>query len=193
MFLIFSFWSVIGWIIEVIDIYIEMGRIENRGFLHMPFCPMYGFGVLGITILLRGVRQNFILLFSGSLILCTTLELFVGLLFEKLFHKRWWDYSHMKFNYRGLICLRNSLLFGFGCVFVERIVEPVVERGVRSIPHSAGLGIICILSIIILCDSLVTLYKIRHSRCSSHITEVDEESLVNDNLDEIDETEIKIV
>ena len=199
MFLIFSFWSIIGWIIEVIDIAIETKKLENRGFLHIPFCPMYGFGVLGITILLRGVKNNFAGLFIGSTILCTALELAVGVLFEKLFHKRWWDYSHMKFNYRGLICLRNSLLFGFGCVGVEGIVEPAVERKVDAIPVNVGVGFICVMCVIILVDSLVSLHKIRTSKCESHVAEVDESDYANnsaDNLEEIDDvevSEIKIV
>ena len=174
MFLLFSFWSFIGWIIEVIDIAIETGKIENRGFLHIPFCPMYGFGVLVITILLRDVRNDFFSLFIGSAILCTVLELAVGMMFDKLFHKRWWDYSHMKFNYKGLICLRNTVLFGLGCVFVERIVEPAVERRIEAVPEFVGLSFITIMCIVIIIDLLVSLHKLRNARNDSnfHVSSV---------------------
>ena len=40
LILIFMFWGAVGWIIEAIDMRIEAGEFQNRGFLHMPFCPI---------------------------------------------------------------------------------------------------------------------------------------------------------
>ena len=45
LFLIFFFWGIAGWVVEGIDMRIEAGEFQNRGFLHMPFCPMYGLGM----------------------------------------------------------------------------------------------------------------------------------------------------
>ena len=47
---------------------------------------------------------------------------------EKLFHARWWDYSHYKFNIKGRVCLLNSVLFGFLGLGVIRFVYPQMLR-----------------------------------------------------------------
>ena len=47
---------------------------------------------------------------------------------EKLFHTRWWDYSHYKFNLKGRVCLLNSLLFGVLGVVIIHFVQPFVMK-----------------------------------------------------------------
>ena len=39
LFLIFFFWGIAGWVVEGIDMRIEAGEFQNRGFLHMPLPP----------------------------------------------------------------------------------------------------------------------------------------------------------
>ena len=41
----FFLYSFLGWVMECIVIRREKGRWENRGFAHLPFCIIYGFGV----------------------------------------------------------------------------------------------------------------------------------------------------
>lgn len=161
MFLFFCFWSFIGWCIEVVDMTLETGEYQNRGFLNMPICPIHGFGVLMITVFLRPINQTFIPLLIASTGICTAFELFVGWGMEKLFHARWWDYSHMKFNFKGYICLRNSILFGFGCVIVVRIVQPIVEEAVNAIPVKVGLCIVVIMSVLIAFDTFASLMAVK--------------------------------
>ena len=43
---------------------------------------------------------------------------------EKLFHMRWWDYSHYKFQINGRVCLLNSTCFGLACVLLCHLVQP---------------------------------------------------------------------
>jgi len=52
----------------------------------------------------------FILLFSVTV---TILELLVGMLTVKYFKCRLWDYRSNRYNYKGHICLKNSLLWFF--------------------------------------------------------------------------------
>ena len=40
-FLLYSF---LGWVIEVACHAVTLGKVENRGFLNGPVCPVYGFG-----------------------------------------------------------------------------------------------------------------------------------------------------
>ena len=52
--------------------------------------------------------------FLGSVVLTSALEWVTGLVLEKLFHQRWWDYSDEPLNIGGYICLRFSLMWGGG-------------------------------------------------------------------------------
>lgn len=149
MVFLFFFWGVIGWVIEVIDMKIEAGEFQNRGFLHMPICPLYGIGIPVLCVLLRSQRQSYIVLFLYGILLCSLMEYVIGWLLEKLFNARWWDYSHMRFNVRGRVCLRNSVLFGVGTLLAVGFVEPVAETMIHMIPLQAGL-VVCVFAVVVL-------------------------------------------
>ena len=124
-FLIFIMFSMVGWISEVFYVGIfHEHKFVNRGFLYGPLCPVYGFGGIVILILPPSLYQTWVPLFFASMILCTVVEYFVSWFMEKLFHARWWDYSHYKFNIKGRVCLLNSVLFGFLGLGVIRFVYP---------------------------------------------------------------------
>lgn len=159
MYLIFCFWGAVGWLIEVVDMAIETGHFQNRGFLHIPFCPIYGFGMLLIVILLKDISHSYIALFFAAMSVCTIFEYFVGVGLEKLFHARWWDYSHMRFNFKGLVCLRNALMFGFGSIFVMHIVEPFVESRIKLLPVTVGQHFLFWFSVLIALDTSFSLIK----------------------------------
>ncbi|MGN1100588.1 MAG: putative ABC transporter permease [Huintestinicola sp.] len=161
LFLMFCFWSFVGWCIEVIDMTYETGEYQNRGFLNMPICPIEGVGVIMVTVFFRPISNTVIPLFIACTILCTAFELFMGWGMEKLFHARWWDYSHMKFNYKGYICLRNSIFFGGGCVIVIRWVQPMVEKAIDAIPVKVGMTIVIIMAVLIAVDTVVSLMAVK--------------------------------
>ena len=128
-FLIFIMFSFIGWCSEVVYVgFIHEHRFINRGFLHGPLCPVYGFGGVVILTLPPSLYKTWIPLFLASMLLCTIVEYFVSWFMEKLFHTRWWDYSKNKFNLKGRVCLLNSVLFGFMGLGVIRFVYPHMLR-----------------------------------------------------------------
>ena len=54
--ILFFVFSVIGWLMEVVLKWIQYGRFINRGFLIGPYCPIYGSGVVVITVLVGGLQ-----------------------------------------------------------------------------------------------------------------------------------------
>lgn len=124
-FLIFILFAFIGWVSEEIYVGVIMEhKWINRGFLHGPLCPVYGFGGVVILMLPPQLYNTWIPLFLASMVLCTVVEYFVSWLMEIMFHTRWWDYSHYKFHLNGRVCLLNSVLFGFLGLGVIRFVYP---------------------------------------------------------------------
>lgn len=172
MFLIFCFWSFIGWGIEVVYMTIETGEFQNRGFLNMPFCPIYGFGVLAVVTFTRPIAGSPLLLFVLSAVVCTALELLVGIGLEKIFHNIWWDYSHERFNYKGYICLKVTLLWGMGCLIVVKIVHPIVEKIINAIPFKVGLGFIIIMSLLLIIDIVSSVSDVEN--LNKYLRKIDE-------------------
>lgn len=176
MFHMFIFWAFIGWGIEVCWMTLETGEYQNRGFLNMPICPIYGFGVIMVTVLFRPVSHTVIPLFIVTSILCTAFELFVGLGMEKLFGARWWDYSHERYNYKGYICLKISILWGMGCVIVIRLVQPMVEKFIDLMPVKVGLILILVWSVLIVIDLISSICAV--NKLNNRLKQIDEISKI---------------
>lgn len=132
--LIFIF-SVIGWLIEVILKFIQYHRFINRGFMIGPYCPIYGFGVAGVTILVGGFigRHGTIPeTFLAGFVICGFLEYMTSYYMEKMFHARWWDYSNKPMNLHGRIWIGNLILFGIASVLIVRWIAPHYFRFINQ-------------------------------------------------------------
>lgn len=57
-FLLFMTYSILGWMLEVTCKLIQYKRFINRGFLIGPYCPIYGYGAILITLLLRKIQDR---------------------------------------------------------------------------------------------------------------------------------------
>ncbi|MDE5937346.1 MAG: putative ABC transporter permease, partial [Ruminococcus sp.] len=155
-------YSFFGWCLEVIYQAVELGKFVNRGFLNGPYCPIYGFGMIIVTDTLEPLKDNIIVLYVGSVILTTALELVTGFVLEKIFHQNWWDYSEERFNLKGYICLKFSLLWGIACLIAVRLIHPFVVKFVDYIPEAFGLILICIIMTGFVSDMIITVFAVIH-------------------------------
>lgn len=115
MFLIYSF---LGWVLETVIAIVKQKKFVNRGLINGPFCIIYGIGAVLISASLQ--ELNGVWLFFFATIYATVLEWIAGHIIQKVYHERWWDYSKIKFNLDGYICLPFSLLWGaFGYIIVK--------------------------------------------------------------------------
>lgn len=128
---VFFFFSVAGWCMEVTLKYIQYHRFINRGFLVGPYCPIYGWGAVAVTILVGGVmaRKGTVgETFLAGMFVCGALEYFTSWYMEKVFHARWWDYSQKPMNLHGRIWIGNLLLFGAASVVIVKLIVPGMLR-----------------------------------------------------------------
>ena len=129
LILMFSFYSFLGWCMEVVLKYIQLHRFVNRGFYTGPVCPIYGSGAVLITLVvqwLSPLESAVGTTFAISFLLCGALEYFTSLVMEKRFHARWWDYSQKPMNLHGRVWIGNLVLFGLGGVAVVHLMNPVL-------------------------------------------------------------------
>ncbi len=158
----FITYSFLGWIMESIFRSICEKKIINTGFLKGPFCPIYGVGAIIMLLFLKKFADNLAVLFIVSVVVLTIWEYLVGVLLEKLFHTKYWDYSNNKFNFKGRICLMNSIFWGIlGVVFVKYI-HPAIENLIEKIDIRILIFVYSILGIVILVDMITSIIKVKN-------------------------------
>lgn len=155
-FLIFIIYSMLGWIMETTHAFIKEKKFVNRGFLIGPWIPIYGWGCLIITILLRKYLDDPVALFVMAIIVCSILEYVTSYVLEKVFHARWWDYSHLKYNINGRICLETMIPFGVLSLLVMYVIDPAIMDLIHIIPHKVLLVISIVLFVLFLLDNIVS-------------------------------------
>ena len=120
--------SLIGYIVEVLYCSIGEKRLVNRGFLHGPYLPIYGFGALIIVLLFSRFSDNVLVLFLLSVLGTSLLEYLTSYLLEVLFHAKLWDYSTYPLNLHGRVCALNSTLFGLLSLGLIYGIHPFLVR-----------------------------------------------------------------
>lgn len=156
LFLVFTVYSFLGWLVESIVCSVPEKKFVNRGFLNGPFCPIYGVGGVLVLQILTPFRDNVLLLFLASVVITTLVEYCTGFALEKLFHTKYWDYSERRFNLQGRICLGNSLAFGVMCVVCIYSVHPRLLRLLGMIPENLLLIIAAVLMLYFISDTVLT-------------------------------------
>lgn len=157
---IFIIYAFIGWCTEVAYAALDTGKFVNRGFLNGPVCPVYGFGVLVVVLILTPLKDNFLILFAGSVVLTTVIEFITGFLLEKLFHNQWWDYSNEHFNICGYVCLKFSILWGLACTLVMDMIHPAVYKLIQIVPKIPGMILLVLFCIALIVDIIITISTI---------------------------------
>ncbi len=153
-------YSFLGWCCEVAFAAVRRGIFVNRGFLNGPVCPIYGFGVLIVLLVLEPVKENLALLFFGSMVLTSALEFFIGFIMEQFFHDKWWDYSENPFNIKGYICLEFSLVWGAACVLVVDVIHPMIFKLICAIPEKPSLWLMVFFTAVLIADAIITLWNL---------------------------------
>ena len=156
LLLYFFIYSFLGWCTEVAYATVKERRFVNRGFLNGPWCPIYGVGVSAVVILLDGFRDSLLLLYLSSLVLVTLIEGMTGVIMDKIFHHKWWDYTGLPLNIGGYVCLPFSIAWGAACVVIVKGIHPLIERLVGFLPEAAGVALLCVLTVCLAADVAVT-------------------------------------
>ena len=129
--LLFFIYGFAGWCMEVFLKYRQYHRFINRGFLTGPMLPIYGSGVVLITVVvgnLSSVESGLVMTFTLSFVICGFVEYLTSLVLEKIFHARWWDYSTKPMNLHGRVWIGNLILFGLAGVAIMHISNPLIYR-----------------------------------------------------------------
>ena len=151
---LFFIYSFLGWVLETSTSAMKQKRFVNRGLVNLPFCVLYGSAAIFITIF--GQELDGIWLYLGSVILATVFEWVAGHLIERFYHERWWDYSGIRFNLDGYICLPMSALWGALAFVVTKWGNRFLLELFHLIPETPAKILIWAISILFAIDILAT-------------------------------------
>ncbi len=183
-FLLFMIYAILGWCMEVTCKLIQYKRFINRGFLIGPYCPIYGYGAILITFLLKKYTNDPIALFFMAIIICGTLEYLTSYFMEKIFKARWWDYSQKKFNINGRVCLNTIIPFGLLGLFIMYVSNPFFISKIEMLPQMWLNILFWALLAIYIVDNIVSGIVIRYVKKT--------EKIVGKDLDNTEEITKKV-
>jgi uncharacterized membrane protein len=123
----FFFYAVIGYLVEVAYCSILQHRLVNRGFLYGPWLPIYGIGALVIAACTRPFAEYALVVFLATMALTSLVEYITSVALERFFGLRLWDYSGYRFNFRGRVCLKNTVLFGLLGLSLVYAIHPAIQ------------------------------------------------------------------
>ena len=174
--LLFFAVSLIGWVFETIVCAVNSGRFYDRGFLTLPFCPIYGTPVCLAWLTLGKPTSGFFyrfltrknqkpgrqvrvlakigalcLYFIATALLATLFELVIGLGFER-FGLSLWSYGNGRTCYKGVVCLEVSLCWGLLMTFFAQFILGKMETAIISLPTKIKRGLTAVLWTAILAD-----------------------------------------
>ena len=135
--LVFFLYCFLGWCFESTVVSVQQRHFVNRGFLRGPMLPIYGFGATILLHVSLPLYNHPVALFFASMAAATVFEYVVGVIMEKLFKVKYWDYSEHRFQFQGRICLQSSLCWGFLGLILARVIHPPVEWIVAGLPFAA--------------------------------------------------------
>ncbi len=157
LFLLYIAYSTLGWCGEMLYCSVPKGHLcEKRGFLNGFLCPIYGHGALLVLYCLHGGFRNPLLTFFFGAVLTSVLEYFTSWIMEKLFHMRWWDYSHYKLQLNGRVCLLNSTCFGLACVLLCHLVQPWLWAHITALGYAVSVPLASFIFGIYLMDTVLS-------------------------------------
>jgi len=161
--LLFVVYSVLGWVLETTLGAIRKHKLVDRGFLIGPYCPIYGFGAVVMTMSLTRYLDDPLTVFLLAVVIAGLLEYFTSLVMEKIFRARWWDYSDKPFNIEGRVCLSYLVGFGLVALLALYVLNPPIVAWINGLgelkPLLAGiLGVLILVDFVI---STVVLSSIR--------------------------------
>lgn len=175
-FIIYSF---MGWTIESIYKSIFQKEFVNSGFLHGPFCPIYGIGALIMFLFLQDYKGNPVLIFCLGFVVLSTWEYIVGVFLEKVFKTKYWDYSNYKLNLQGRVCLLNSIFWGIlGIIFIN-FIHPFIQSKLALVDKKIIIILDIIISIYLIIDAIISSIKVMN--IESKLQKIEE---LNDKIKE---------
>lgn len=154
MVYIFTICSFLGWLVELIYVFIAVGKIVNRGVLFAPICCIYGFGAIILYLLFYNIKPtkiNIPYIFITASVLLGAFELLCGLGFKYILNIEMWNYDGFFleiFDYTTVpIMIGWGILGTMYVFFIQPLLSKIISLIPQSIKKRLAIIIVCYLFI----------------------------------------------
>ncbi len=159
VFWYFVFFSVVGLFVETMYGYITTGILESRkGLLFGPFCPVYGLGASVLIVSTYSLEKSPTKVFFTGAIVGGFVEYIISYILEAIYGIRFWEYSYLRFNLNGRICILYSIFWGILSIILLKWIKPLIDNIISKIPKRKIIEIILLIFLII--DAIITVWGI---------------------------------
>ena len=172
--LFFALLSFIGWAYETGYMYLCGQGLQDRGFLRLPLCPIYGTSILATYILLglpdyetgrkgwllQGVHgrwTRYLMYIGFCFFIPSVAEFLVGLLFDKSLGLRLWDYSGIPLNAFGYVCVPVSLAWALMLFAFMKWLFPPIKNFIGRLPTWLAIPLALVLCVLVGFDLIASI------------------------------------
>ncbi len=121
----FTVYSFLGWLLENSYNLLTKREFFKPNFLFGPFKPMYGITPVLLVYLISPETNGGVVI-----LLCffipTFVEYLTGALLQKLFNRKWWDYTDTPLQLHGHICVPFSLSWMVLSLLCIKWIHPAI-------------------------------------------------------------------
>jgi len=125
----------------------------------LPLCPVYGLGMLAVLALPAAVHSRWWLAAVLGGAAATAVEYGVHWGYERLLGVRFWDYSAVKGNLKGRVCLPFGVIWGALTAAAVRFLQPVLLQAAEAIAPQVSYMMLLLLT----ADSVLSAHVLRQS------------------------------
>ena len=177
--ILFLFYSFLGYITEVSIASFRNKKDINRGLLNGPFCMSYGILSILLYVSFR-YTNNYLLMILLSIMYGVVVMFITAKLLFKISKRHWWDFSHKKFNYEGIVSLDYSLILGLISFILTLFVSPFIIFIFNDFDLNTRLIFIILVDILLLIDFIISVYTLR-----KNINKKKYKDLIGKNISEL--------
>ena len=159
---LWTFWtySFLGYLLERgYAIATHADRQARKCFLLLPMCPVYGLGALAVLALPESLSGSFWSLALWGGLAATAVEYAVHVLYDRLLGVRFWDYSQVRWNLRGRVCLPFSLAWSLLVAAGLPVIQAAIAPALAAVPPTATYAALLVFT----ADTVVSLQLLRRA------------------------------
>lgn len=177
--ILFLFYSFLGYVCEVSLASIIYKKDVNRGILNGPLCISYGF--LGVLLFITlKYTNNIILSILLSIIYGIAVVFISAKILYRISNRYWWDFSHKRINYEGIISLDYSLILGIVGYLLTKFISPFIIFIFNDFDLESKVIFIILVDFVILVDLIFSLYFLVNKRNNKKF-----KSIIGKNISEV--------
>ena len=163
MVYVFILCAMLGWLVEILYVFLVSGKIVSRGITYGPYCSIYGFGAIILYLIFHNIKptkNNIPYVFFVTAIAMGAFELICGLGFKYIFNIEMWSYDGQFLEILNYTTVPILIGWGIlGTIFVF-LVQPILLKIISLIPEKIVKSIATIIIVIYFIDVSFSVFNI---------------------------------